>query len=251
MNQVKGFRAFFQSTIGAKVLMAVSGFFLVFFVVQHLVGNLQVYLGRDAFNGYAAFMQNLGKLLWVVRGGLLAMLILHVLMAIRLANLNRSARPQSYRKPHVFRRSTYAARFMLLSGIVVLLFLIYHLLHFTFGVIQPDNFNAYEVLMDGRWIPASNLEQLQQLPKDAIRHDAYSMFITGFYDLRIALFYIAANIAVALHLHHAIFSMLSSLGLVQGRYRRPVEYVSPAIAGFILIGNLSFPLAVQAGILTL
>src|SRR5687768_6413390 len=127
--------AFLRSSLGLKIVMALTGVILFGFVIGHMVGNLQVYLGREAFNAYAESLRALGHgtLLWIARGGLLVAVVLHIWSAWRLTLLNRAARPVGYREVER-RESSYASRTMRWSGVILLLFIVYHLMHFTFGV---------------------------------------------------------------------------------------------------------------------
>jgi succinate dehydrogenase / fumarate reductase cytochrome b subunit len=131
------FGRFFASSIGKKVVMALTGFALLGFVVAHMLGNLQVYLGPAALNAYAESLRHLGALLWVARIGLLVAAALHVWAAYSLTMMNRAARPEGYRAQE-HRESTYASRTMRWSGVLLLLFIVYHLMHMTWGNVHPD-----------------------------------------------------------------------------------------------------------------
>jgi succinate dehydrogenase / fumarate reductase cytochrome b subunit len=224
-------RGLFNSTIGAKIVMALTGFVLVGFVVQHMVANLQLYAGPDALNSYAAGLKGLGggSVVWLGRAFLLACLGLHVAAAIKLGNRNRAARPARYAVQR-FRQTTYAARFMLLTGFVVLFFIAYHIAHFTVGVVQPESFSVVDA---------------------AGRHDVWRMVVTGFRDPLTATLYVIANVAVAVHLSHSVTSMFATLGLSVGRYKPMIERIGPAVALVVLLGNISFPLTVLLGLVHL
>src|SRR4051812_9092059 len=127
--------SFLRSTLGLKILMAVTGLILFGFVIAHMIGNLQVYLGPEVFNGYAETLRTLGHggLLWIARAVLLVAVVLHIWSAWRLTLMNNAARPQGYREVQR-RESTYASRTMRWSGVILLLFIVYHLMHFTLGV---------------------------------------------------------------------------------------------------------------------
>jgi succinate dehydrogenase / fumarate reductase cytochrome b subunit len=214
------------TTIGLKLVMAVSGAGLVGFVLFHMLGNLQVFAGQEAFNDYAMFIKGTGGLLWVARAGLFVFVVAHVLSAIRLANLNRAARPQRY-EVSVTQRTSAHARIMLHTGVVVLAFVAYHLAHLTFGAVHPQ----YAGLID-EWG----------------RPDVYNMFVLSFRDPVIASTYVVANLAVASHLAHAATSMLHTLGVAVGPLRRPLGLVGPAIGLVVAVGNVSLPLACLLGI---
>ncbi len=215
-----------RSTIGLKVAMALSGVLLFGFVLQHMFGNLQVFAGREAYNAYAHFMQGLGGIKWAARLGLVGVLALHVYAAIELSSRNRAARPRRYDvvKTQV---STLYSRTMLLSGLVVLAYLAYHLAHFTLEVVH------YEPLFDEQG-----------------RRDVYVNFVRSFQDPVIALTYCVANVALALHLAHALSSMLRTLGLAQGRFKVPLSRVGPAFGLLIGAGNLAMPLACLLGVIS-
>ncbi len=152
----------FKSSLGKKYIMAVTGLALFVFVIGHLLGNLQIFLGRDAVNTYAAFLKSVPELLWGARLGLLAMVGLHIWAAIQLTVANRSARPIGYAdlRPS---GASYASRTMIWSGLIVAAFIIYHLLHFTVGWVDPSFKELEETLVDG-----------------TTRHDVYAMLIAGF-----------------------------------------------------------------------
>lgn len=209
-----------QSTIGRKVLMAVTGLVLFGFVVGHLSGNLLVYLGPTAMNDYAVFLREFlhGAGLWVARAVLLAAAAIHVWAAWSLTRASREARPVAYHRlePDA---STLASRTMRWGGVTILLFVIYHLLHLTFGTVHPD-----------------------------FRHgDVYHNFVTGFRSVPVSLFYIAANVALGFHLYHGGWSMLRTLGLSHPRHTRNVKLAFGGLAVLVALGNLSFPVAVLSG----
>ncbi len=243
-----GLGALFTSTIGLKVLMAVTGALLVGFVVQHMFANLQIFLGRGVYNDYAHFMQSLGKLLWVARLGLILIVVLHIWAAVRVSRLNDEARTYRYHKPRNYQVTTPWARYMLFSGVVIFLFIVYHILHFTAGVADPAVFNHWEVMVDGHWMPTPDTFDITKLPAGTeIRHDAYEMFILGLKKPTVGLFYIVANGALAMHLAHACSSMFHTLGLSYGKYRPFVALIGPGIGALLLFGNVLMPLAMLTG----
>ncbi|MCY1006085.1 succinate dehydrogenase cytochrome b subunit [Nannocystis pusilla] len=243
-----------RSSIGAKIVMATTGVILVGFLVVHMLGNLQIYLGPDTMNHYAQTLKGTPALLWGVRAVLLVSLVLHVLAAVRLKGLNNAARPQAYAVPRRYRVTSSAARFMLLSGLVVLAFIVYHLLHFTVGATNPADFNLHEVLdvATQTWVRNDNEQLIAKLPPELVRHDVYSMFVRGFQNPLIAGTYIVAQLLLAMHLSHAVASMLHTLGLSKGTAERERNInIGRAVAAVIVLGNLSFPIAVQAGLVHL
>ena len=221
--------SFFTSTIGKKVVMALTGLALFLFVIGHLAGNLQVFLGQEVFNAYAAFLKGLGPMLWVLRGGLLLVFVLHVATAYSLSRVNAQARPEAYRSKNTVQASA-ASLYMLQSGTVILIFVIIHLLHFTLGVLQPEHFSLVDV--EGR-------------------HDVYSMLIRGFENVPYAAGYIVAMCFLGLHLSHAIASLFQTLGINHPRYTSGLQKVSKALGILVALGYLAIPIAVLFGVLQL
>lgn len=213
------------STIGLKVIMAVSGLMLVGFVLGHMAGNLQIFLGKDTYNGYAHFMQGLGELLWVARISLLVLLTAHVASAVKLTQRNREARPQAYAGLRT-QRTTVHAKIMLLSGLVIIAFVVYHLAHYTVRTVHTEYMN----------------------PADPT--DVYTFFVQSFQDPLIVATYVIANLLLASHLAHATSSMFRTLGLSVGEYRPFFEKIGPAVGILVAVGNLSMPLACLLGIVT-
>jgi succinate dehydrogenase / fumarate reductase, cytochrome b subunit len=213
---------FFASSIGKKVVMAVTGLALFGFVVAHMLGNLQVYLGPEALNAYAEGLRKLPALLWGLRLGLLVAAVLHVWSAYGLTRLNAAARPRAYRE-RANRASSYASRTMRWSGVLVLLFVVYHLLHFTFGTrrVHPQ------------FVPG----------------DVYHNFVTGFQNPVVSGFYILAMLALGLHMYHGVWSMMQTVGLSHARYDRWRQAFAAFMTVVVIGANVSFPLAVLTGLL--
>jgi succinate dehydrogenase / fumarate reductase cytochrome b subunit len=212
---------FATSTIGRKYVMAVTGLGLVGFVVAHMAGNLLLFQGREAINEYGHFLRDFmhGWGLWIARAGLLAFVVLHVASAVSLAREELAARPVRYRqwKP---KKSTYASRTMRWSGLIILAFVVYHLLHFTFGSVHPD------------FIPG----------------DVHHNMIVGFRAWPVALFYVVSMLLLGLHLRHGVWSLFQSLGVSHPRYLALAKAAAVAIATVVVVGNVSFPLAVLFGL---
>ncbi len=213
------------STIGTKLVVAVTGVLLVLFVIGHMLGNLQIYLGPEAVNSYAAFLKSKPGPLWGIRLGLLAVFLLHIGGIIRLTLANKRARSTAYamKKPV---QSTLASRTMVYSGAALLAFVVYHLLHFTIGVTHPE----YSHLTDS-----------------AGRHDVYSMIILGFQQPLVSISYIFAMGLLGMHLGHGVASIFQSTG-----WRRPqlvpmIEVFGRIVAVVIVLGNISIPLAALLG----
>jgi succinate dehydrogenase / fumarate reductase cytochrome b subunit len=224
MNRLK---RFYGSSLGKKYIMALTGFALFAFVIAHMAGNLQIFLGRDAINSYAAFLKSRPALLWGARIGLLAVALLHVTAAVQLAIQNRRARPTGYDDNKVV-ASSFASRTMVISGLIILAFIVYHLMHFTFGTVDPE----YLKFAD---------------PKDPLRHDVYEMMIAGFSNIYVSLFYILAMGLLLLHLSHGVSSMFQSLGIRRKAYVRGINEFAEIAALILFIGNCSIPIAVMAG----
>lgn len=223
------FVGYVRSSVGAKQVMALTGLGLVLFALFHMIGHLGMFSGRDAYNSYAHFLQNLGALKWIARGGLLAIVVIHIVVGISLARANSAARPQKYVVQR-YRRTSFAARTMALTGLVVLAFIVYHLLHFTVGWIQPDFFHTLD---------------------DKGRFDAYTMFVMGFKNNAILISYIVAVTLLCLHLSHGAGSWLQSLGLSHPKYQGLTSKAGPAIAVLLIVGYLAPPLGVAFNLIKL
>jgi succinate dehydrogenase cytochrome b subunit len=211
---------FQATTTGKKVVMAVSGLTLAGFVVGHLLGNLQVFLGPEVFNAYARSLRALPALVWSVRLLLLIMVTLHIWTAVQLALIKRDARPIGYVK-RTTTDSTYASRTMYWSGPIIAVFVVYHLMQFTLGV--------------------------GGTPFDSI--DAYGNLVAGFRVIPIAIFYIFAMALLCLHLRHGLWSMFQSIGLHHPRYTPRLQSASWVAALLIFLGFSSIPAAVMAGLI--
>jgi succinate dehydrogenase / fumarate reductase cytochrome b subunit len=200
---------------------------LIAFVIGHFIGNLKVYQGEEAFNHYAEGLRTFGspffadtQVLWLARAGLLLAVIVHIASAFVLVRQSRAARATRYGKFESLAFS-YASRTMVWGGIIILAFVLYHLLHLTFGTVHPD-FRA---------------------------GDAYHNFVTGFRSWPVSLAYIAAMVPLGLHLYHGLWSALQTLGANNPRYNRFRRPAALAIALIITIGNITFPIAVLTGLL--
>jgi succinate dehydrogenase / fumarate reductase, cytochrome b subunit len=204
--------------------MAITGLLLLLFAIVHMVGHLQMFGGRDTYNSYADFLQNLWEVKWPVRAILLGLLVTHIVVAIGLVAKNRAARPIGYAmwKPM---RSTAAGRAMAWTGLALFAFLAFHILHFTIGEVQPASFHK----LDGEG-----------------RFDAYGMFVAGFQNPAIFGVYAAGMVILALHLGHGAASWLQSLGLRHPKY--PSDKLGLPIAGLLFVGYMLPPTAVLAGL---
>lgn len=215
--------AFVSSTIGRKAVMAVTGLILFGFVFVHMIGNLQMFLpDHEAINHYGKFLRTFlhGTGIWISRGGLLLAVALHIASAWSLTVTNWRARPVAY-KAVTPDASTYASRTMRWGGVILLLFVVYHLLHLTVGSVHP-------AFIDG---------------------DVYRNVIVGFSVWPVSLFYIFAMLCLGLHLRHGVWSMLQTLGVAHPRWDGARKIAATAFAVVVMLGFISVPLAVLAGVL--
>ena len=219
---------FLTSSIGKKVTMAVTGLLLIGFIIGHLSGNLLMFAGQDKINDYAAFLQSIPGPLWVARIGLLVAFVLHVVTAAQLAREKRQARPEKYAYKNTVQASV-ASRSMGISGSFILLFVIGHLLHFTWGVIYPE----YAHMTDAQG-----------------RHDVYNMVVMGFSQPIVTIPYLIALLLLGTHLSHAISSVFQTLGFNHPKYTPLIEKIGPALAVIITIGYIAIPLSVLVGIIS-
>lgn len=216
-----------QSSLGKKYVMAVTGLGLFLFVIIHMLGNLQIYLGPEHLNAYARALKSTPALLWGARTGLLFIAILHITAAAQLTRANRQARPVSYlqKKPVA---STFASRTMIISGLVLLAFILFHLAHFTIGLVNPD----YMELRDTMG-----------------RHDVYRMMVTGFSNPFISLFYLVSMGLLLFHLSHGVSSLFQSLGLRSKKIVGVLDKFARVTALVLFLGNASIPLSILAGVI--
>jgi succinate dehydrogenase / fumarate reductase, cytochrome b subunit len=223
------FSSYFSSATGQKFLMALSGAALLGFIIGHLVGNLQIFIGQNQINAYAVFLRQIGELLWIVRIGLIVMVVIHIWTSIQLTVENNRARPVAYEEKKYIKAST-ASRTMMWSGTVVLAFLIYHLLHFTFLKVHP---------------------QYGHLTDSLGRHDVYSMMVLSFQQWPISLVYIVCVFLLCFHLSHGISSMFQSLGFNTTRFRRRLSAWGARVAWLIFLGYAAIPTGVLLGMVKL
>lgn len=216
---------FYRSAIGKKAVMAATGVILFGWIFLHMVGNLKLYMGAVHLNEYAHWLRALGApampetgALWLMRIFLLVCVVFHIHAAVMLTIMNREARPVGYRDRD-YLAASYASRTMRWGGVIILLFVIYHLLHLTTGQAHP-NF---------------------------VENDAYSNVVTGLRVWWVAAFYIIANLALGFHLYHGLWSMFGSVGWVHPKYNSWRRTFATTFAVIITAGNLSFPLAVLTG----
>src|ERR1700677_3351208 len=217
--------ALWGTMVGKKVVMAVTGVVLVGFVIAHMVGNLKIFLGKEAIDSYASFLRTMGEplvpyetLLWTARSILLVSVVLHIVAAVQLTLMNWSARPRAYQTKRSIATS-YAALTMRWSGVILAVFVVYHLLHLTVGAVgfQPDGFRHLQV---------------------------YENVVAAFSVWYVSLFYIVAMAALCLHLDHGAWSMFQTLGLNNGGMSPALRVLSRVVAIVVFAGFISVPVAV-------
>lgn len=220
MNQAL---TFFDTTIGKKVVMAISGLVLFGFTVGHMAGNLQVFLGPETYNHYSTTLHSLAELLWVARAVIFVAFVLHVVMAVQLVSASAAARPVAYRVKKN-NRTTFAALTMRFSGITLLFFVLYHLAHFTFPGVAMG---AYE-----------HLDHTQ----------VYTNFVNGFSIPWVVALYVAAMVSLGMHLYHGSYSLFQTLGLNNPLRNETVKGLAQFVALVVTVGNIILPLSVLLGI---
>jgi succinate dehydrogenase / fumarate reductase cytochrome b subunit len=223
----------FRSSLGKKYIMAISGGALFLFVVGHLLGNLQIFLGAKAINRYGHFLQSNKELLWPVRIGLLGMVALHIWSAIKLSAENKAARPIGYLHDPVPVAASYASRTMLMSGLIVAAFVLYHLLHYT---VQVRSLN----LTGKDFLALHDAEG---------RHDVFRMMVTGFSHPLVSGFYILSMGLLCLHLSHGVSATFQSVGLKNEVCGPLIDRFARTTAWLIFFGYSSIPIAVLLGYL--
>jgi len=209
--------------------MAATGAALIVFVVGHLLGNLQIFLGPEPINAYAETLQSFKGPLWAARLGLLAAVALHIWAATSLTLQNRRARPEAYAKKE-FVRATYASRTMAWSGLIVGCYIVYHLLHFTVGFANPSIFHLTD-------------------PQG--RYDIYSMMVLGFQNVYVSGFYILSMVLLAMHMSHGFSSAFQSMGANNDRSLPVLGRAGQIFSWAIFLGYASIPAAVLLGVVQL
>lgn len=220
------FTDLYRSAVGKKAVMAVTGIILFGFILVHMVGNLHLYEGPQYMNEYGQFLRQVGApaipphvALWIARAVLLAAVVLHIWAAWQVSRMSREARPVRYeQRPK--KHTSYASRTMRWGGVIILLFVIYNLLHFTLGTVHPD-------FREG---------------------EPYHNVVAGFRIWWVSLFYIVAQAALGFHLYHGMWSLFQSLGWNHPRFNRWRDVFAHTFAWVITVGNISFPIAVLTGL---
>lgn len=220
----------YQTAVGKKWVMAITGIALLGYVLAHMVGNLKLYYGPADMNAYGDWLRHLGypilqnsQALWLLRAALIVAFILHIHSAYSLTVMNRKARPVDYQSRRDYIAVDFAGRTMRWSGVIVLLFVVWHLMDLTFGT------------------PGVN--------DDFIAHDPYNNVVSSFERPLVAAFYVVANLALGLHIYHGAWSMFQSLGVNNPRINTGRRVFATAFAALIVVGNVSFPVMVQTGLI--
>jgi succinate dehydrogenase / fumarate reductase, cytochrome b subunit len=217
---------FWKSAVGKKWVMAVSGVILLGYVLAHMIGTLKVFLGQEEINTYAEWLRDLGEpafprsvVLWSMRTVLIAAFFFHIVAAYQLTRMNHAARPVKYQSPRVYTAANFASRTMRWTGVIVALFLIYHLLDQTWGPANPE----------------------------FARGDPYSNMFYSFDRVPVAIVYIVANIALGIHIFHGAWAMFNSLGINNPKYNIWKRYFAGSFAAVITVGYVSMPLLIVTG----
>jgi succinate dehydrogenase / fumarate reductase cytochrome b subunit len=224
----------YGTAVGKKYAMALSGIAMMGFVLAHMIGNLKMYLGEEDLNEYGQFLKKLlyplapeGTVLWLMRAGLILALLVHLHAAWSLTQLNRKARSVKYQSARDYQVANFASRSMRWTGIIVLVFIIWHLGDFTFGVTNT-------IGTDGEFV----------------REEIYANVVRSFERVPVAIFYIVANVLLGIHLFHGAWSIFQSLGWNHPRFNAWRRAFAVGFATVIVVGNVSFPVAVLAGIVS-
>ncbi len=212
--------ALWGTTVGKKVAMAATGIILILFLVSHMISNVLIFRNPEHLDSYAAWLRSLGPALWIARGGLLAAVVVHVIAAYQLTLLARRARPVAYAR-HEYQVATYASRTMRWGGLLLLVFIIFHILHFTTGTFHPD-FRPGEV---GRNV------------------------VIGFQVTPVAVFYVVVMLFLGLHLSHGIWSAFQTFGLNHPSYNRSRRLLAWGLAILVAGGLATIPAAAILGYL--
>jgi succinate dehydrogenase / fumarate reductase cytochrome b subunit len=212
---------FYQATIGKKAVMAVTGVILFGFIIGHLIGNLQVFAGRETLDAYGAFLHHSTHgLIWVFRGVLLVSVLAHIVASIQLTKVKMDARPIGYVKNN-YSHSTYASRTMMWSGPIIAAFIIFHLMDLTWGNVNP-------AFQEGH---------------------VYDNLVASFLRWPVSIAYIFALSLLCLHLYHGIYSMFQSLGISHPKYTPAIQRFAKVAAFLIWAGYVSIPVAVLAKVI--
>ena len=222
----------YSTALGKKYVMAITGIGLIGFVIAHAIGNLKMYLGPEEFNHYGEFLRELlvpilprTIFLWLLRIGLIVMIVLHIHAAYGLTVMNRHARAVKYQGPRDYQVANFASRTMRWTGVIVALFLLWHLADLTWG-----------------WVTAVGTDG------EFVRGEVYQNVVLSLGRVWVAAIYVIGNIALGIHLFHGSWSLFQSLGWNNPRFNNWRRGLAVGIATFVIVVNCSFPIAVLAGI---
>ena len=225
----------YSTAVGKKYVMAITGIVMIGFVIAHMIGNLKMYLGVAEFNHYAEFLRELlvpilprTVFLWLLRSGLIVAVVLHIHAASSLTRMNHNARSVKYQSPRDYQVANFASRTMRWTGIIITLFVLWHLADLSWGTVNSVGTQTG----DGKFA----------------RGDAYGNVVRSFERVPVSLFYIVANIALGLHLFHGVWSLFQSLGWNNPKFNKWRRMLATGIATVVVVGNVSFPIAVLAGV---
>ena len=255
-----------MSTIGLKAQMAISGMVLLGFVVGHMLGNLQIFLGPEALNNYAATLHGTPALIWGTRVTLLLAVAVHIFSAYTLTARSKAARPVGY-KDRQWLGASYPARTMRWGGVILLAFIVYHLLHLTVAapVLPAENLDALSTGEYGPAVPACEHKEVALsviasnatdtlsnetiATKQVVCDNVYDNVVRGFHFIPVSLFYILAQIMLGMHIAHGLWSATRTLGISSPKWSDNAEKAALALGALITVGNCSIPLAVMIGLL--
>lgn len=225
--------ALYRSSVGKKVLMALTGFIWFGFLIAHMAGNLGAFFGREHFNEYAHHLRVFGEpmlpeyvFLWAFRAVLIVAFVAHVILAWQTSRQSHAARDVGYRKEDS-QSFSWASRWMRWGGVLILVFVVFHILHMTTGTVHSD----FQPAADGV-------------------HYAYENLVSGLSNPLIAGFYVLALVAVGAHLYHGVWSMMQTLGAAHPKYKHLRRPVAAAVAAIVFLGFVSIPVAVLTGVLS-
>jgi succinate dehydrogenase / fumarate reductase cytochrome b subunit len=217
----------YRSSVGKKYAMALSGIVLMAYVLLHMIGNLKLYLGAESLNTYGEWLRTVGEpalprdtVLWITRAVLLAAFVIHVHAAYALTRINRRARPERYHFKRDYAAADFASRTMRWTGVIVLLFVVFHLLDLTWGAANPGY----------------------------VEGDVYRNVVASFQRWPVAVAYVAANLALGVHLYHGAWSLFQSMGWNDRRVNRWRRNFALAFTVAVVVGNVSFPVMVVTGV---
>lgn len=216
-----------RSSVGRKILMAVTGLILILFVIVHLLGNSSIFLGPNGINAYAEHLHALGPLVWIFRLVMLSVFGLHILLGITLTLENRAATPQSYAVKKRL-RATFSGETMIYTGLILLAFVVYHLLHFTIHLVGP----GVGIDPEGR-------------------ADVFTMVVTSFHNFFTVFLYVGSMVVLFLHLSHGVQSLFQTLGLSNDKLLPGYEKGGKGLSLILLVGYISIPVSIILGLVKL